>query len=41
MQQRSLARFMGVEDGLHLFLGGVKLGKHGLDVRNNAPLLRE
>lgn len=41
MQQRSRARFMVIEDGLHLCLGGIELGKEGLDARDNAPLLVE
>ena len=39
MQQRSLARFMGVEDGLYLCLGGIELGKQRLNTRHKALLL--
>lgn len=38
MQQRSLARFMGIEDGLHLCLGGIELGKQRLNARHKALL---
>lgn len=39
MQQSSFARFMGIEDGLHLFLGGIELGKQRLNTCDNALLL--
>ncbi len=32
---------MGVEDGLHLCLGGIELGKQRLNARNKALLLGE
>lgn len=38
MQQRSLTRLMGSEDGLHLFLGSVELDKKGLDACDKALL---
>lgn len=39
VQQGGFAVFMGIEDGLRLFLGGVKLGKQRLNARNKALLL--
>lgn len=39
IQQCGLARFMGIEDGLHLCLGGIELGKQRLNARNKALLL--
>lgn len=41
VQQGSFARFMGIEDGLHLFLGSIELGKQRLDACDNALLFRE
>lgn len=40
MQQSGFARLMGIEDGLHLFLGGIELGKQGLTACDNALLFR-
>lgn len=40
-QQGGFAGFVGVEDGLRLFLGGVELGKEGVDARDKAMLLGE
>lgn len=39
MQQSGFARFMGIEDEMHLFLGGIELGKQRLNTCDNALLL--
>lgn len=38
MQQSSFARFMGIENGLHLCLSSIELGKQGLNTCDNALL---
>lgn len=38
VKQGGFTRFMGIEDGLHLFLGGIELGKQGLNTCDNALL---
>lgn len=38
VQYGGFVRFMGIEDGLNLFLGGIELGKQRLKARNKALL---
>jgi len=41
MQQGGFTGFVGVEDGLDFFLGGVEFRKEGFDARDEAVLLGE
>lgn len=41
VQQGGFAGFVGVEDGLDFFLGGIELRKEGFDARDKAMLLGE
>lgn len=41
VQQGGFAGFVGVEDGLDFFLGGIEFRKEGFDARDEAVLLEE